>query len=84
VRELVSKHGTSIIILVTSPSIVVQCGGGVDLRVVVCGVVLVVSCVVVVLFLSCRVLCCFCCVFVGVTCYFLTYTHTGTYITSIY
>jgi len=47
-----------------TPSIVVKCGGGVVLRVVVCGVVLVVSCVVVlvvscvvvVLFLSCRVL----------------------------
>jgi len=42
--------------------------GGVVLRVVVCGVVLVVSCVVVVLFLSCHVLCCSC-VFVWVTCF---------------
>jgi len=44
-------------------------GGGVVLRVVVCGVVLVVSCVVVFVccFLSCRVLCYFLCVFVCVT-----------------
>jgi len=44
------------------PSIVVKCGGVVVLRVVVCGVVLVVSCVV---------WCCSCCVFVCVTCFFL-------------
>jgi len=41
----------------------------------VCGVVLVVSFVVVVLFLTCRVLCCSCCVFVCVTC-FSSYTCT--------
>ena len=63
------------------PSIVVRCGGAV-LRVVVCGVVLVVSCVVVVwccscrvvccvvvvLFLLCHVVCCSCCMSVCVTC----------------
>jgi len=38
------------------PSIVVKCGG-VVLRVIVCGVVLVVSCVVLLWCCSCRVLC---------------------------
>jgi len=50
--------------LTPPPSIVVECGG-VILRVVVCGVVHVVSCVV---------WCCSCCVFVRVTC-FSSYSH---------